>query len=350
MSALIDTSNGQANIAFLGSRADIWHRMGQEMKPNMSIDEWAVASGLNWTSVKAPAGAFFNGEWRQVPDRFFNTRSDTGHILGPCSDVYQNVQPREVLDWFDRYISVDDRFQLDVAGSLKQGEIIWATAVYRDPITVAGDKHLARLLMTTTFDGSRATINQGTMTRAVCKNTIATALADTRAVIKTRHNTKFDPARVGKELAQIATGFEEFKKMGDGLARVEMKKEEISNFFKACLDIPFDARAEDISTRKMNQFDALGNAYRATVAEGTEAGTAWASLNAITRYVDHERGARGNGVSAEEKQFTSAQFGSGASMKSKAVELLLAKMEAQLGDRAPVLVGADTMAALEARL
>lgn len=351
MAHMIDQSNNRANVAFMGSRDDVWHHLGQEMQAGMSIDDWAKASGLDWTSVKAQAGAFFNGEWKDVPDRFFNTRSDTGHILGPCSDRYQNVQPRELLDWFNRYIAVDPRFQLDVAGSLKHGEIIWATATFRDPLEVAGDKHIMRVLMTTTFDGSGATINQGTATRAVCNNTLKIALADNRAVIKTRHNTKFDPARVGKELAQIATGFDEYKKMGDALAKTEMAKDEVSTFFKACLDIPFDVKQDDISTRKLNQFQALGNAYQVTVAEGAERGTAWAALNAVTRYVDHDRSTRGNGVSAEEKQFTSAQFGSGASMKSKAVELLLAKMEAQFGvERDPVLVGNDTLANLEARL
>jgi len=42
----------------------------------------------------------------------------------------QPHQPAELLDWFKQYISVDDRFQIDVAGSLKQGEIIWATATF----------------------------------------------------------------------------------------------------------------------------------------------------------------------------------------------------------------------------
>jgi phage/plasmid-like protein (TIGR03299 family) len=347
----IDMTNGRANVAYLGSRADVWHNLGQEMAPGMTIDQWAAAAGLDWTAEKRNVYAGPNMDkcegWRAV------VRSDNAHCLGIVSDRYQPVQPRDVLEWFERYIAVDDRFQIDVAGSLKQGEIIWATATYRDPLEVAGDKHIARVLMTTTFDGSGSTINQGTMTRTVCNNTLNVSLADKRAVVRTRHNTRFDAAKVGSELAQIATGFAEYKAMGDAMARAEMSKAETSDFFKAMLDIPFDAKQADISGRKLNQFHALTNAYRTTAAEGAN-GNAWAALNAVTRYVDHERSSR-SGEDKAEGRFASAQFGSGAALKSKAVELLMAKMEATLAnttaapERATVM-SPDMLARMEATL
>jgi phage/plasmid-like protein (TIGR03299 family) len=322
MSHNIDTSNGQSNIAFLGSRDDIWHRLGQEMKPGMGVHEWRVKSGLNWTAENVPAyaeterGAARADGWR------FIVRSDTNRVLGCVSDRYKVVQPREVLDWFEHYISVDDRFQLDVAGSLKGGEIIWATAKFNGPIDVAGDKHVARLLMTTSFDTSMPTINRATMVRVVCNNTLDCALADkAKSLVKTRHNTKFDAQRVGGELARIADGFKAYKAMGDAMAQVHLSKEHVSKLFRAVLDIPFDAKADDVSQRKLNQFDELRRAYRATCNEGTEPGTAWAALNAVTRYVDHDRSTRGGG-SETEARFVSAQFGSGATLKEKAVAYL----------------------------
>lgn len=328
----LDMTNGRANMAFLGSRNDIWHRLGQEMKPGMDIDTWSRAAGLDWTAVKVPAIASLEGaqfdhidpamRFRPVDERNFVVRSDNGHPLGYVSDRYQPVQPREVLEWFDRYIAVDDRFKLDVAGSLKSGEVIWATATFRDPLDIAGDRHTARVLMTTTFDGTGSTINQGTMTRTVCNNTLNVALADTRAVVRTRHNTKFDAGRVGKELAQIAKGFGAYKAMGDALAQNEMAKEEISAFFKTCLDIPLEAKTADISSRKANQFQSVAKAYRTSVAEGAPAGSAWAALNAITRYVDHDRTSGG-----DEATFATAQFGSGAQIKAQAVELLMPRIK-----------------------
>jgi len=335
----IDRSNGRDNIAFLGSRNSIWHRLGQEMSKGMTIDQWQQAAGLNWEAIKVPAIAHLRGadfdhldpklRFQEVEERNFLARSDTGHVLGYVSDRYQPVQPREVLDWFQRYISVDDRFQLDVAGSLKQGEIIWATATFNGDLTVAGDRHTARLLMTTTFDGSGATINRGCVERVVCNNTLDVALAESGAIVRTRHSTKFDAKRVSNELARIAKGFERYKAVGDAMAQVEMSKEAVADFFKDILDIPRDAKRDDISSRKQNQYKAMGQAYGTSVREGAPERSVWAALNAVTRYVDHDR-IGGN----DETKFLSAEFGSGADMKGQAMGLLLPLIK----DKVPVLI------------
>jgi phage/plasmid-like protein (TIGR03299 family) len=319
----IDMTNGRANMAFAGSRKDIWHSLGQQMQPGMSIEEWARAAGLDWHVEKALAYADVPGHGMVgVKGARHVVRMDTGHPLGYVSDRYQPVQPSQMLDWFGQYIEVDDRFQLDVAGSLKSGEIIWATATYTDDLTVAGDRHQARLLMTTTFDGTGATINKGTMTRVVCNNTLNAALgADKQAVIKTRHNTKFDAKKVGEELATIASSFDTYKAIGDAMGRVHLANEQIFKFFKAMLDIPFDAKGDEISTRKMNQFQDLVEAYGATAHE-TDPGTAWCALNAVTRYIDHDRSTRAGKGDQTEARFLSSQFGSGAQMKDKAVSML----------------------------
>jgi phage/plasmid-like protein (TIGR03299 family) len=337
----LDFSTGKAGIAFLGAREDVWHNLGQAMQPGMSVESWAKAAGLDWMAVHCDAVANLAGpefdhiepskRMAKVDNFNFVVRSDTGHVLGYGTDRRKEVQPAELLAWFDRYISVDDRFQLDVAGSLKQGEIIWATATFRDALMVGGDKVQGRLLMTTAYDGSMSTINKATTTRVVCNNTLSAALVDSRCEVRTRHNTAFDAARVGQELGRVAGGFESFKRMGDALAASEMAGIAVSKFFKTVLDIPFDPDTgkspDDISTRKRNMFDDLRNAYSATLKEGTEPNTAWCALNAVTRYVDHDRTTRGNGVSAEEKQFTSAQFGSGAAMKAHAVQLLMPRIK-----------------------
>jgi phage/plasmid-like protein (TIGR03299 family) len=326
----IDMSNNRANVAYLGKRTDVWHRLGQEMQAGMSIEQWATAAGLDWHAVKVPAYASLGGiagkDMTEVPDRFFNVRSDTGHVLGYMSDRYVNVQPGDVLAWFDRYIHVDDRFELDVAGSLGSGETIWATAKFNGDMTIGGETHTARLLMSTTYDGSGATINQATVTRVVCNNTLNAAHFDKRAVVRTRHSTAFQPATVAKELAAIAQGFEVYKLMGDALAKAEMSQEQVADFFKDCLDIPRDAKPDDISTRKQNQYLDVARAYSTSIAEGAGDGTAWAALQAVTRYIDHDRSTRNGNGNEDAARFESANFGSGNAMKGKAMELLMPRI------------------------
>src|ERR1700675_2532292 len=162
--ALVD---GRHSMAFTGERRDIWHSLGQQLLPGQPLEVWAKAAGLGWDAIKVPAIANLVGpefdhipaseRFRQVPERVFVARSDNGYPLGYVSDGWQPVQPIDTLKWVERYISVDDRFQLDTAGALKNGEIIWALASFKDTLPIDGEAHKAYLLMTTSFDGTAST-------------------------------------------------------------------------------------------------------------------------------------------------------------------------------------------------
>src|SRR5258708_1010967 len=342
----LDESTGKHAIAFGGGRNDIWHRYGQQHEEGGRVGGWRQIGGLDWTAVRCPALADLSAlpavpaqPWNGLSgalvkvehDRYI-VRSDNGHVLGHASDRYQPVQPTAVLDWFERYCAVDARFKLDVAGALKEGEIIWATATCQPnghEITVAGDAHKARLLMTTTFDGTGSTINRATMTRVVCNNTLDAALADRqKSIVRTRHSTKFDPARVGAELATIAKGFTAYAAMGEAMAAHKMTTGEVGKLFRHVLEIPLDQPAQDTSTRKKNQYADLSHAFTISRSERGEAlgvNTAWTALNAVTRYADHDRSVRGDGEAAE-RRFTSSVVecgGSGQALKARAGEDLV---------------------------
>jgi phage/plasmid-like protein (TIGR03299 family) len=328
-------ADGRSSMAFRGSRDDIWHRLGNQHQDGWTVDDWAKNSGLDWEAHKCPAFVqtlLPNLDMIRVPERHFICRADNGHVLSPgaVTDRYQIVQPRAVLDWFEQYVAVDPRFQLDVAGSLHGGEMIWATAVFNGDQKVAGEDHKARLLMSTTFDGSGATINRGCVTRVVCNNTLDAALAEKiPTTVRTRHNAKFYPVEVGKELATIVQSFDRFKAMGDALAAVHFTDVDVSRFFKLTLDIDPKDKPEEISTRKRNQFDQMVQAYQVgTRREGLDPRTGWAMLNAVTRYADHDRSVRGSDGTPNSlvtQRFGSAVLdssGSGALMKAHAVQLL----------------------------
>lgn len=321
----IDFSNDQANIAYLGKRENVWHRLGQEMLPGMDIETWAKAAGLAHEVIKVPAYAHLEGDQfahldehiRRVKGKHFLARSDTGGALGLASDRHNIVQPRGVLEWFQQYISVDDRFEIDVAGSLKGGAIVWATAKFRKPVSVAGDAHVCHLLMTTSYDGTMATLNKPTTTRVVCNNTLDVALASqNRAVVSTRHSQVFDGRAVALELAEIASGFEAYKAMGEAMTKIVRAEKQVQEFFNSILGVNQDN--DEVSTRKKNQLAELNKAYNTTLGEGAVRGSNWALLQAVTRYVDHAR------IANDNKADLSAMFGSGAALKQQAFRQLLA--------------------------
>jgi phage/plasmid-like protein (TIGR03299 family) len=346
----LEIRDGKYSFAFTGDRDAIWHRLGQQLPADASRAEWIAASGFDYHVEKVPAIASLNGdafnhlapEKRFVEtDKRFLARQDNGHILGIAGEGYQPVQPADIWAWFENYITVDDRFHIDAAGVLSSGERLWMTARFNGDQTVAGDRHVARLLMSTSFDASQATRNEATMTRVVCQNTLRAAHMSAKALIKTRHNTRFDGKSVARELSQIASSFAEFKAMGDAMAQVELSRVQVQSFFAELLDIPADAKAADISTRKRNIAQELVGAYNVTKRErNTDRDDVWSALQAVTRYVDHDRSVR-NADNEAIGRFDSGTFGSGDAMKGKALNMLLPMVDASLFRRDKVLIAAD---------
>lgn len=323
MSHQIDMTHNRANIAYLGSRNDVWHRLGQEMPEGADLATWIKKAGLDWSVEQQPIYAHYDDGTQYECDGWLaSVRSDTKKTLGIGSERRKEVQPLALAQWFDEYIKHDPRFKFDVLGSLDGGRVIWGSALFQDDVKVAGDSHKARLYMSTAYDGTMSTINRGTMTRVVCANTMHTCLADKqKSIVRTRHSTRFDAARVGQELSAIIQGFDAYKAMGDAMATKHLGDDQIVKMFRAMLDIKPEETSKDLSTRKQNQFVDLTRCYQQTCNE-TDKGTAWAALNAVTRYVDHNRSTRGAGSNADEARFVSAQFGSGAAMKEQAVQYL----------------------------
>jgi phage/plasmid-like protein (TIGR03299 family) len=325
-----DFAAGRANIAYTGSRNSVWHRLGTEMKEGMTREEWQKAAGNDFRVMKVAAEYAWDGDLKRADDLCFIVR-DNGRLLGRQSvtDRYIPHQPDELYNFMFQYISVDPRFAMDVTGNYGGGSTIWAAARWNEGLTVAGDNHVARLFMSTTFDGSGATRCDMRITRPVCDNTIAAGQGENKgAVVTTRHNTRFDAKRAGEELATLAQSVARYKKIGDAMAIVHMSQDEVKNFFRDILDIPHDAKEADVSTRKLNQSRALRDAFTTTRRERNASTGApidvWTVLQSLTRYVDHDRISI-NGDNGE-KQFLSANFGSGDQLKTKAMQLLMPRV------------------------
>jgi phage/plasmid-like protein (TIGR03299 family) len=335
----IENKDGVYSFAFTGERSEIWHRLGQELDASATREQWLKAAGLTYHVEKVPAIASLNGpafDHIAPEDRFVETdkkflaRQDNGHILGIAGDGYQVVQPADVFDWFENYITVDDRFHIDAAGVLGSGERLWCTARFNGSLEIAGDRHLARLLMSTSFDASQATRNEATLTRAVCQNTLRAAHMSAKALVKTRHNTRFDGRQVARELGQIAQSFAEFKAMGDAMAQTSMTRDSVQSFFATLLGVAPDAKAADISTRTKNIAQDLAASYRRTQRErNSERDDVWTALQSVTRYVDHDRTVR-NAPNETVGRFDSGTFGSGDQMKGKAMNLLFPLIDQSL--------------------
>lgn len=354
MSHNIQRRNGIDCFAYVGKPA--WHKLGNsadvakvhEMTPDEAKTWWRAASGHNFEVVKAPAIAAFNGpEFDHLPpeqrfqetDYFMLSRRDDGHVFACVTGTYQPVQPAQIDDWGDEFMSFDDRFVKDAAGALGDGERIWTTWRFADDMTVAGDKIEQRLLASTSYDATMASRFEATTTRVVCQNTLRAAHASAEAVIKVTHRAKLNEDRVRRQLSSIVSSFAKFKAMGDVMASVAVDQKQTATFIRNLLDIPLDAARVDVSTRTQNIVADLERSIRTTLRErNTNDPDLWCLLNGVTRYVDHDRSVRTDNGARDviAARFDAATFGAGDALKGKALGLLLP----MLPDRDKVLMPA----------
>jgi phage/plasmid-like protein (TIGR03299 family) len=325
---LATRADGKKAMAYVGKTP--WHVLGEELKPGAPLEVWTTAAGLDWEALVTPSQYEFGGQLVTDHNAFHMVRSDTGASLSVMSKKYKPVQPAEVMGFFRDFILTDERFQLETAGALKGGRVIWGLAKFSDPMTVAGDAHTPYVLLTTSYNGTMATTAQGTMVRVVCNNTLtASVYGGEKAMVKVPHYKDFGNATVKADaverLGLIVTGYDRYKALGEALAGVKLAAFQVEGLFKR-LTIDKAAKGDTDKTptsKSRNQLEALLSSYRDTLAEGTQGGTAWAVLNGVTRYVDHARTTRDTaGEGAGGARMASALLGSGAGLKREALDVL----------------------------
>lgn len=319
-------TNGITELAYLGAKP--WHGLGQSIREGASVEEMQTAAGMHWRIERAPV--LFSAprldpltqRWESqthcARDRVVLYRSDNQQPLGVVSTRYHEVQPSEALEFF-RDMTEAGGYVLESAGTMMGGSRLFAAVKTAQGFDLpGGDEVVGRLLFATACDGSMSTTIGQISLRVVCRNTLNAALNGMPARVHVRHSTKFDPHKAKLELRKISTAFDAFAQAAETLAKAQTSVQSAGEFLRALLPTPsHSANVEDTRGYKtiLRLFDGEGLGAELASARGTK----WGLLNAVTQYVDHEARA----LSADTRQ-DSALFGAGASLKTRALQLLSA--------------------------
>jgi phage/plasmid-like protein (TIGR03299 family) len=323
MAHLIENNeiSGKAEIAYVN--ATPWHGLGQKLTPDAPIELWRQEAGLNWEAQVAPVRFEPHGEGGdifRVKGKNVIYRSDTSVALGVVSDRYKIHQPADVLDFFNTLVQ-SAGFSLEVAGAIKGGKRIWALAnVNKESVVLNDDAVRGYLLLSTSFDGSAATVAQFTSIRVVCNNTLSAADTETAPsrVILT-HGKKFDSSLMREQLGIVVGGFDGMMDKYRSFARQGVSQEYAKKFIDKLFPAIFDPETKTDKESKgfkrvLELFDGAGMGSQ----EQGVYGTRWGLLNAVTQYIDHERGHN------VDTRMNNAWFGNGNRLKSEAENLLMA--------------------------
>ncbi len=320
----LDLVAGQATMAYVGSVP--WHGLGQQLSPDADLETWRREAHLDYTVRRATVEFTHHGEDGTRHDLEFGGRhvlyrSDTEQPLSVVSSDYKVVQPGQVLDFFDKLAKVGG-FRLETAGALRGGSKIWGLARVDDGAPIIGNDIVRPyVLLATSYDGSLATTARLTSVRVVCNNTLSRAYsADSKGVVKVRHDTQFDPDKVRLDLGIFSGQWEKFQIEMRRLAAEKIDQDFAEAFLTTLLALKSKPRADgtlpDVrQSRGYVRMMALFNG----AARGHEMvrGTAWGLVNAVTEWVDHERGR------TTDTRLDAAWFGAGNDLKTTAFSRML---------------------------
>lgn len=289
-------------------------------------DEVLVAGGIDWTVTQrhlyVPDGT---GGFEEVPGWVGNVRDSDNKTLGVVRPSYKLVQNADLLAFGDMLVDSGEA-KWDTAGSLRGGQLVFASMVLPDGIKVPGDDsgHDLYLLLTNGHDGWHSLKGVVTVVRAVCMNTVSAALGGAQHVFNIKHNQTLDGMLME---ARRALGItfqyaEVFEQTAGQLVGKTFSEGEVESIFRTLWPVP-----DGIAPSKFEQTSfakAFENWKTTDTLDERLRGTGWGVFNAITEYLDHEADYRGGRrVDAESARAESLIMGRAADLKDRALSLLV---------------------------
>lgn len=312
---LSTNSKGQVEFAYLLSDGQAWHGLGQGLQDNASHDEWVAGAGMDWKIQRSKVRYAVDraGTMLELPEKHVLFRGDDQRPLGVVSDRYQIVQPREVLEFFKDIVKVGG-LQLSAAGTIYGGKRFWATAKIGEASpTSLKDKLGGYLLLSTSADGSQATEAFLTSIRVVCKNTLAMAFQGSKGSrYKVSHRSVFKPEDVKSFMGLNEAAWDAFRHNVVRLANKPVDQDLAEELTAKVLGGGEKVVASAAYNKILDLFNGAGQGSQ---LDGVY-GTAWGFVNSVSEYVDHWARAR-----SDENRMVSSQWGPGADMKQRALDM-----------------------------
>ena len=317
-----------------------WHGLGVAVEGDVTVEGMLEKAGLTWGVQRRKVymhSSKDQPEVVEIPEYYAVTR-ETGEVFQVAGSQYRPLQNKDVLAFFKQYCEAGD-MQLETAGSLKGGAVIWALAqIEKARFDLGDDAHRGYMLLANSHDGSMSFQGQLTDVRVVCWNTLSAALSDGAArFFSLRHTKQFTNGAVQRVKHQVERALEVMKAhkarletlatapVKDGMHLLEFA----ARLVQPSLLLPAPGTTPTLSEGKPVGTLAVGwrdlhkparevvQAVRYSPGSGTMAakGTWYGALQGYTHYADHVAG------DDQEARLYSAWFGARAGQKEQAVEL-----------------------------
>lgn len=321
MAHMIEMVDGKASMAYAGDVP--WHGLGTRVSNDLTPEQMLKAAGLDWTVDTVDLYA-------EVGDR----RLPTGHralvrlsdqkVLDVITDDWNPCQNQDAFEFFNDFVAAGD-MEMETAGSLKDGKIVWALAKVKESFELFNgrDQVDAYLHFTNPHSYGQSIDVRFTPIRVVCNNTLTLSLSQkSKNMVKVSHRREFDADMVKEALGVAKEKLATYKEMAQFLSQKRYNDENVVDYFKRVFPV--------LTTKKDSEKELSRSAERAVEIIRTNdqpgaefgKGTWWEAFNATTFMVDHEIGR------SADTRLTSAWYGANRNLKTKALEMAVEMADA----------------------
>lgn len=299
--------------------------IGTEVSNDLSPRQIMEKAGLDWRVDKVPTFADYNGN--KIPTGMEAlVRSSDNTVLTQVGGKWNPVQNEEAFNFFNEYC-LEGGMQMESAGSLKGGRMVYALAKISESFDVlGGDQVDSYLLFSNPHEYGKSIDIRFTPIRVTCMNTLAMALKG-RAIngAKVNHRRAFDPEHVKITLGLAHEKFDQYKEVSQFLANKQFSAESLIQYYNEVFPRTYQGKNppqvksyNDLTTNAKKAFDVLETQPGAEFGKGSW----WQALNSVTYMTDHMMGREAD------SRMTSAWFGSNQNRKQVAVSKAIEFAEA----------------------
>jgi phage/plasmid-like protein (TIGR03299 family) len=208
--------------------------------------------------------------------------------------------------------------EMHTAGSLRDGQMVWALAKIKESFDVFGDDKVdSYLLFSNPHQYGKSIDVRFTPIRVVCNNTLTMSLnATAEKSVRLGHRTEFNADSVKETLGLAHEKFAKYKEMAQFLGSKRFNVDSYIDYLNEVFP-----RTSGVVDTKYNTLDTISRAAKSAydiveTQPGSQyaEGSWWQALNSVTYITDHVQG-RG-----DDTRLYSQWFGGNQLRKVKAAE------------------------------
>ena len=306
MAHMIEMIDGKASMAWAGETP--WHGLGTQVSNDLTPEQMLKAADLDWKVVPGPAYATIGGEQVDI-GRSALVRDRDNKVLDVITNDWVPNQNSDAFDFFNDFVAAGE-MEMHTAGSLRDGQLVWALAKVKDGFELFnGDAVESYLLFTNPHKYGSSIDVRFTPIRVVCNNTLSLSLSSTaNQVVKVSHRNEFNGDNVKEMLGVAKEKLQSYKEMATYLGSKRFTDENIVDYFKRVF--PVSGAKKELSKNAEIALNIIDQQPGAEFAEGTW----WQAFNAVTFMTDHVIGR------SADTRLQSAWYGYNKGLKTRALE------------------------------